>query len=83
MQLIWSGYKSGIPFSTRDCGYKRYGFGLLDLHVQLYTKYIILCMFWFLRKFIVIVFRLESTIDGEIWHLKPFHTECLKFQLIF
>jgi hypothetical protein len=40
-------------------------------------------MFWFLRKFIVIVFRLESKIDGEIWHLKPFHTEFLKFQLFF
>jgi hypothetical protein len=49
-------------------------------HVQLYTN--ILCIFWFLHNFIVIVFRLESTIDGEIWHLKPFHTEFLKFQLI-
>jgi hypothetical protein len=47
-------------------------------HVQIYTN--ILCMFWFLFKFIVIVFRLESKIDGEIWHLKPFHTEFLKFQ---
>jgi hypothetical protein len=52
----------------------------MDVHVQLYTN--ILCMFWFLRKFIVIVFRLESTIDGEIWHLKPFHKEFVKFQLI-
>jgi hypothetical protein len=64
MQLIWCGCKSDIPFSTRDSGYKRYGFGLLDLHVQLCTN--ILCIFWFPRKFIVIVFRLESTIDGEI-----------------
>jgi hypothetical protein len=56
------------------------GFYLLDVHVQLYTN--ILCMFWFLRKFTVIVFRLESTIDGEIWHLKPFHSEFVKFQLI-
>jgi hypothetical protein len=80
MQLIWCGCKSGIPCSTRDYGYKRYGFGLLDVHVKLYTN--IRCMFWFLRKFIVIVFRLESTTDDEIWHLKPFHTEFLKFQLI-
>jgi hypothetical protein len=35
MQLIWCGCKTG----TRDCGYKRYGFGLLDVHVQLYKQY--------------------------------------------
>jgi hypothetical protein len=77
MQLIWCGCKSGIPFSTKDCGYKRYDFGLLDLYTN------ILCMFWLVRKFIVIVFRLQSIINGEIWHLKPFHTEFLKFQLLF
>jgi hypothetical protein len=49
MRLIWCDCKSNIPCSTKDCGYKRYVFGLLDVHVQLYTS--ILCMFWFLRKF--------------------------------
>jgi hypothetical protein len=53
--------------------------GLWPVELQ-YTN--ILCMFWFLCKFNsvfcpVIVFRLESTIDGEIWHLKPFHKEFL------
>jgi hypothetical protein len=42
----------------------------------------ILCIFLFLCKFTVIVFRLERTTNGEIWHLKPFHMEFLKFQLI-
>jgi hypothetical protein len=37
MRLIWCSCKSGIPCGTRDCGYKRYRFGLLDVHVQLYT----------------------------------------------
>jgi hypothetical protein len=37
MRLIWCCFKSGIPYSARDCGYKRYEFGLLDVHVQLYT----------------------------------------------
>jgi hypothetical protein len=37
-------------------GYKRYGFGILDVHVQLYTN--ILCMFWFLRKLKGIVSKL-------------------------
>jgi hypothetical protein len=49
MQLIWCGCKSGMPCSSRDCGYKRYGFGLMDVHVQLYMN--ILYMFWFLHKF--------------------------------
>jgi hypothetical protein len=35
MRLIWCGSKSGIPCSTRGFGYKRYGFGLFDVHVQL------------------------------------------------
>jgi hypothetical protein len=44
-------------------------------------------MFWFLHKFKklicpIIIFRLESTIDGEIWHLKSTHTEFIRFQLI-
>jgi hypothetical protein len=30
----------------------------------------------------VIVFRFESTVDGEIWHLKPFQKEFIKFQSI-
>jgi hypothetical protein len=45
--LMW--LQKWHPCSTRDCGYKRYGFGLLDVHVQSYTN--ILYMFWFLRKF--------------------------------
>jgi hypothetical protein len=83
MRLFWYGGKSGIPCSTRDCGYKIYGFDLLDVHVQLYTN--ILSMFWFLRwlkslKCIcsVIVFKLDS----EIWRLKSFSKEFLEFQLI-
>jgi hypothetical protein len=41
-------------------------------------------MFWFLCKFKklicpVIIFRLESTIDGEIWHLKSSHSESTRF----
>jgi hypothetical protein len=44
-------------------------------------------MLWFLSKFKkvicpVIIFRLESTIDGEIWHLKSSHTEFSRFQSI-
>jgi hypothetical protein len=30
----------------------------------------------------VIILRLESTIGGEIWYLKPFYTESFTFQLI-
>jgi hypothetical protein len=45
-------------------------------------------MFWFLRKFkkviyTVIIFRLESTIDGEIWHLKSSHTEFISLNRTF
>jgi hypothetical protein len=83
MRLTLCNCKSGIPCSTRDCGYKRYGFGVLDVHVQLHAN--IICMFWFLASYLFcffVVFRLESTIDSEIWHSKPFHTEFLQFKLI-
>jgi hypothetical protein len=42
-------YATHLPCSTRDFGYKRYGFWPLDVHAQLYTN--ILYIFWFLRKF--------------------------------
>jgi hypothetical protein len=72
MQLIWCVCKSCIPCSSRDCGYKRNGFD--------FWIYSSLQLFWFLwksKKLIcpVIIFRLDSTVDGEIWHLKSFHSE--------
>jgi hypothetical protein len=76
MRLIWCGWKSCIPCSSRDCGYKRNGFG--------FWIYSSLRMFWLLCKFKklicpVIIFRLESTIDGKIWYLKSSHSEFTRF----
>jgi hypothetical protein len=83
MRLIWCDWKSGIPCSTREYGYKRNGFGRFDVHVQLYTN--ILCMFWFLCKFEslkCILSRYNFLILKHILHFKPFHKEFLAFQLI-
>jgi hypothetical protein len=76
IRLIWCGCKSYIPCSSRDCGYKRNGFG--------FWIYSSLRMLWFLCKFKklicpVIIFRLGSTIDGQIWHLKSSHSEFTRF----
>jgi hypothetical protein len=59
--LVWLVERHPLQFK----GYKRNDIGLYI--------YSILRMFWFQRKFKkvicpVIIFRLESTIDGEIWH---------------
>jgi hypothetical protein len=76
--FIWCGCKSCIPCSSRDCGYKRSGFG--------FWMYISLLMFWFLCKFkkVIcpdIIVRLERTIDGESWHLKSSHREFTRFPM--
>jgi hypothetical protein len=78
MRLIWCGCRSYTPCSSRDCGYKRNGFGF---RVWIYSS---LRMFWFLCKLKrsicpVIIFWLESTIDGEILHLKSSHSEFTRF----
>jgi hypothetical protein len=49
-----------------------------------YTVYSSLCMFWFLCKFKkvicpAIIFKLDSTIAGEIWQLKSPHSEFTRF----
>jgi hypothetical protein len=66
MRLVWCGCKSGIPSSTRDFDYKKYGFGLLDVHVQLYRN--ILCMFWFQRKFKCLKCILSRYRFQSIWN---------------
>jgi hypothetical protein len=79
MRPILCGCKSCIPCSSRDCGYKRNGF---DIWI-----YSILQMFWclwFLCKFKmvicpVMIFRLKSTVDGEIWHLQSSQLEFTRF----
>jgi hypothetical protein len=78
LRLIWSRYNSYIPCSSRECSYKRNGFG--------FWIYSGLRIFWFLCKFKkvicpVIIFRLESTKDGEIWRLKSSHSEFTRFHV--
>jgi hypothetical protein len=80
MRLIWgvtarvaSPAVQGIVV-TRDMAS---AFWIISIHLQIFCACSGSC-----ARLKCIVFRLESTIDGEIWYLKPFQTEFLKFQSI-